>query len=440
MHLIIFCLMASIGWHVYFLASVIPFAITILIIPRQIKFMKKHDWVGFDIHKEARPAVAESGGLSMILGVAVGICILMAFVPSHLIMFMAVLASIILASVIGIIDDKLKLSAFKKIASTVIATVPMVAFYIATDIIPGTPPVPFLGTLQVTILYLPFIPGFLSVMMNAVNMLEGYNGEGSGTAIIVTVALLIAGIINGSMEAILLSLPVLASLIAFFFYNRYPAKIFPGDIGTLQVGMALGCIAIVGSLEFVVVIAFIPHFLNAFHVIRSVRGFKESSTIVVKDIEMIEGDMIKASKDPKAAMSLPRIITASGPLSEPELVRNIMVLTVVSSSFSVYSAILQYMTINGTIDDEIWISLLYLAINAVGCIVIFLLFPPLRGLIIIIASIFLAVLGLLILIDRFVIEIGFFNWLLAGALALIGGGAWYLLSMKYFAHITTRGK
>jgi UDP-N-acetylglucosamine--dolichyl-phosphate N-acetylglucosaminephosphotransferase len=45
------------------------FITTYLLLPYIIKIMKNKGYIGYDIHKNDRPEVAESGGISMVLGV-----------------------------------------------------------------------------------------------------------------------------------------------------------------------------------------------------------------------------------------------------------------------------------------------------------------------------------------------------------------------------------
>jgi len=304
-------------------------------------------------------------------------------------------------------------------------------FGLFPEIIKGKPPVPFLGMLRVEFLYAVFIPGFLAVLMNATNMLEGYNGQGSGTSIVVTLALIAGAVISGSSMALVLALPLLGALVAFFYYNRYPAKVFPGDIGTLTIGMAFGCIAIVGSMEFALIVAIIPHLFNAFHVIRSVRGFRESATIMVKDIELIDGDLIKASTAKNAPLTIPRIVTARAPLSEPVLVKNIIALNITPAALSVLSSALVVSTLHNDWLSPVLITCIVIAV-AIFIITSFL-FPAIRGLNLVFVIVYAAFIGLLVFIDRIVIDLGTTtNWLVAGALAMVGLGAWYILSMRYF--------
>nr|MDO8117566.1 hypothetical protein [Candidatus Sigynarchaeota archaeon] len=295
---------------------------------------------------------------------------------------------------------------------------------------------PFLGNLQVTILYLPFIPGFLAVLMNAVNMYEGYNGQGSGTSIVVSSSMIIAALITGSDIAVVLSFPLLFSLLGFFIYNRYPAKIFPGDIGTLLVGMYMGCIAILGNLEFVLIVSIMPHIFNAFHVIRSVRGFKESHDIRVKDIEVGEGDLIRASTQPGAPMTIPRIVVAKDPLNEAKLVKNLIFLNLIPALLSILSASLIKATVQGNFLDPILVG--FLIITVAVTIVILLFMKPIRWLNVAFFLVYVGFLALLVFIDMFVVGLGFFNWLIAGVLAFGGLLAWYYLFMKYFTRITSK--
>lgn len=434
--------MIEIQWHVIVVSIAAAFAATFLLLPKQIRFMHKINWVGHDIHKKSRPAVAESGGASVFFGVVIGLVVVMILAPASALVTFAVLISICAAAAIGFLDDKYRLSAIKKIVSVVFAAIPMTALYLGPmiglfpPIIKGEPPVPFLGLLQVRILYALFIPGFLAVLMNVTNMLEGYNGQGSGTSIVVTIALIAGAIISNSDTALILAVPLLGALVAFFHYNRFPAKVFPGDIGTLLIGMAFGCIAIVGSMEFALIVAIIPHVFNAFHVIRSVRGFKESATIKVKDIELIDGDLIKASTAKGSPLTIPKIVTAQKPLSEPALVKNIIMLNITPAALSVLSSALVVATIDQNWGSPVVITCLIVA--AAIFVTTSWFFPAIRGLNIIFGIVYVALMVLLVLIDQLVVGLGFFNWLVAGALALVGLGAWYILSMRYFNRIINR--
>ena len=56
---------------------------------------------------------------------------------------------------------------------------------------------------------------------------------------------------------------MLGALIAFLYYNRYPAKIFPGDTGTLIIGAAIVCIAFIGRVKLIAFIILMPNIIDA---------------------------------------------------------------------------------------------------------------------------------------------------------------------------------
>ncbi|HME53367.1 MAG TPA: hypothetical protein VKM55_14180 [Candidatus Lokiarchaeia archaeon] len=430
----------EIEWYVVLLVAVIPAIIVFFLLPKQIKYMHKINWIGHDIHKLAKPSVAESGGISVFVGLVVGLLLLL-FVPGMVWTTLAVLGSVVCAAAIGFLDDNYRFSALKKILSVVFATIPILLLYFFTSIIPGNPPVPILGALRATILYIPFIPFFLAVLMNTTNMYEGYNGQGSSTSIIVTIALILGALCMGSNSnaALLLSVPLLACLVCFYYYNKFPARVFPGDIGTLTIGMMFGCIAIIGRMEFVLIIAILPQAFNAFHVIRSVRGFKESDTIKIKDIEVIEGDLIKASTMRQAPLTIPRIIVAPKPLSEPTLVKNIFALSLTPAVLAVLSSAWIAATITGSI-----LSLLLVIILIIISFAVFILsciaFPAIRVLNIVFFIGFYGLIALLLFVRFFVIFVfnDIMNWMVGGVIGLVALAALYFISFKYFTRLVTR--
>ncbi|HLC47794.1 MAG TPA: hypothetical protein VJI13_01865, partial [Candidatus Norongarragalinales archaeon] len=63
-----------------------------------------------------------------------------------------------------------------------------------------------------------------------------------------------------SYESMIISVSLFSACIAFLFYNRYPAKIFPGDVGTYTIGATIASAVIVGNLEFFGLVLFAPYF------------------------------------------------------------------------------------------------------------------------------------------------------------------------------------
>jgi UDP-N-acetylglucosamine--dolichyl-phosphate N-acetylglucosaminephosphotransferase len=62
---------------------------------------------------------------------------------------------------------------------------------------------------------------------------------------------------------------MVASLLVFYLYNKYPARVFPGDVLTYSVGALIAIMAILGNFEKIAVFVFIPYIIET---VLKVRG------------------------------------------------------------------------------------------------------------------------------------------------------------------------
>jgi len=78
---------------------------------------------------------------------------------------------------------------------------------------------------------------------NALNITDGSDGLAGGLSAIAlaAAALLLPGAPAGERAV---AMTLVGGLLAFLFYNRYPARVFMGDIGSLGLGYALAAMAI----------------------------------------------------------------------------------------------------------------------------------------------------------------------------------------------------
>ncbi len=412
--------------------------------------MKKKGHVGFDIHKKARPEVAESGGVSIIIGLSAASIFLIIFFPilmNEIIIFML---TIILAGTIGFIDDRIKLRSRYKIFLIVFTGGIMFISNYFGFIHISSPTIPVLGKLRLTLLYPFTIPLIVAVFANTVNMLEGYNGEGSGTCLIAVCSLFICGILWNSAEAIIFSIVAIAVLIPFFIFNKYPAKIFPGDVGTLSMGSMIACIALFGSLEAAVFCALLIHIFNSFYILSSVRGFFESSEIreEKEDIILLEDDRIKASSQKDAALTLPRLLLAKGPLTEPELVKNFYAISIICGIFSIITTLLMLFTVGKL---ELFVVFIIIGIFAAPIIILLYYFPRIRGVISLMLVLLITGILFLIFLELFIMDIPIeglnliivivpANMIIAFVLVTPAFLVWYYLTIRYFWWEINKGK
>jgi UDP-N-acetylglucosamine--dolichyl-phosphate N-acetylglucosaminephosphotransferase len=418
------------------------FVITYLIIPYLIKFMKKKGHVGIDIHKNSRPEVAESGGIVIIFGILCTSVLLLIFFPNFSNEILIFILTVVLSGVIGFIDDRIRLKSRYKVILTIFTGIIIFIANVFGFISIESLTIPFLGKLRLNIIYPIVVPIIVAVFANTVNMLEGYNGEGSGTSIIALISLFVCSIIWDSAEGMLFTVISLAVLIPFYLYNKFPAKIFPGDVGTLSIGAIFAGIALFGSLEAAVFCALLIHIFNSFYVLYSVKGFLESSEILnnKSDIILLENDLIKASDLKSAALTLPRLILAKGPLREPELVKNIYIISIICGFISILTTLLMVLT---TGNQDFTIPIIVAVIFGVITTIVLYFFPRIRGIVILMVVLMVIGYVYLICIELFIMPLNFVdinilgliiptNILISLILVIPGLLVWYYITIKYF--------
>ncbi len=105
--------------------------------------------------------------------------------------------------------------------------------------------IPFVGTFDLGIWYVPFAAFTITAFANAVNVTDGLDGLASG---VLMISLFGLWLLSASILDVPLSLFIalwIGSLISFLYFNVFPARIFMGDVGSLAFGATL---AVVGLL------------------------------------------------------------------------------------------------------------------------------------------------------------------------------------------------
>lgn len=192
---------------------------------------------------------------------------------------------------IGFVDDYLKiirrnnlgLRAWQKLVLQLVGAVALVmAFSYILD--RGTfVLVPFIGTtFDMGNWYIPFAVFVVLAMVNSVNLTDGLDGLASGVSSVVAVFFALAGVtlVNGAGTSFAICLA--GACIGFLIFNRYPAKIFMGDTGSLALGGGLSAVAILMNMELFLPIVGIVFVIEAISVIIQVISFKTRGKRVFK--------------------------------------------------------------------------------------------------------------------------------------------------------------
>ena len=325
-------------------ATLVSFIMSFFITPLIAKFMMKIGHVGIDVHKPWKPRIPESSGLSLIISTTVGLLIMALFDLRNLLKIASLILSSSFAGAIGLLDDFRNLDAKVKTALTVLAITPIIYFgtYVPKLVLP------FIGETRLTLVYLAIIPFALAVTANATNMIDVYNGSMVGSMLFAFIALLAASVIKlsngvGDYFPIYSSAIIIASLLGYLRYNKYPAKVFNGDTGSLFVGTYFGALAILGRLEVVAVTAFMPQIMNGFGIISIIKGLRERREIHVRPVVVDDASgYISAVKNPDAPLTLAHLLTLKTPLRESEVVFGFWLLSIIAAILSLIVAYLTY--------------------------------------------------------------------------------------------------
>lgn len=187
---------------------------------------------------------------------------------------------------IGFIDDYIKvvkkrnlgLTALQKfLAQLIVAVLYVVIMYLKGSLSPMVE-IPFIHyELVMPIwIYVPFILFVIVGVVNAVNLTDGLDGLASSVTIVVALFFMAVSLLGETVmyDVSAFSAAVVGGLAAFLIYNKYPAKVFMGDTGSLFLGASVVFMAInTGKIIYLIPAGFV-YFMETLSVIIQTSYFK----------------------------------------------------------------------------------------------------------------------------------------------------------------------
>lgn len=273
-------------WTQIFIPIAVSFAITVTIMPLFIGYfqMKKQGQVtreeGPTWHN-VKTGTPTMGGLvfllaSLITSLAMGIW-LKQVTPSLLI----ILFILVLYGLLGFLDDFIKvfkkrnlgLNSRQKLIGQVIGGI---VFYLVYRHEGFVETLDVFGLVKVPlgIFYGLFIIFWLVGFSNAVNLTDGIDGLVSGLGTISFGAYALIAWHQQQFDVVIICLSVIGGLLGFFPYNKKPAKIFMGDVGSLALGGLLAAISIILRQEWTLLLIGLVYVCETASVILQVGSFK----------------------------------------------------------------------------------------------------------------------------------------------------------------------
>ncbi|MBP2098351.1 phospho-N-acetylmuramoyl-pentapeptide-transferase [Enterococcus rivorum] len=129
-------------------------------------------------------------------------------------------------------------------------------------------------TIPLGIFYGIFIIFWLVGFSNAVNLADGIDGLVAGLGTISFGTYAIIAWKQQQFDVVIVCLSVIGGLLGFFPYNRKPAKIFMGDVGSLALGGLLAAISIILRQEWTLLLIGLVYVCETASVILQVMSFK----------------------------------------------------------------------------------------------------------------------------------------------------------------------
>lgn len=266
-----------IGITVAFIISVI---LCIIVIPflRKLKFGQYEREEGPQSHK-SKSGTPTMGGVVILASLLVTSLLFIRDYPK----IAPVLFVTLGFGLVGFVDDYIKVVMKRNLGLTemqktvgqfVVATVFLIYLMKFSDV--GTLIIiPFANgvTIDLGWLYIPFFYFVMLGTVNGSNFTDGLDGLATSVTIMIAVFFMAVSIgENSGVEPVAAAL--VGALLGFFLFNKYPAKVFMGDTGSLALGGFVASIAFMLNMPlFIVIVAFI-YLLEVLSVIIQVTYFK----------------------------------------------------------------------------------------------------------------------------------------------------------------------
>ncbi|MGT2894830.1 phospho-N-acetylmuramoyl-pentapeptide-transferase [Streptococcus entericus] len=269
-------------------AGLVAFGLVVLLMPSFMRFYKLKKIGGQQMHADVKQHLEKAGTPTMGGTVFILVSLLVAGIFGVLLykgtpQLGAIFGNLLVLFIygtIGFLDDFLKI--FKKINEGLTPKQKLalqifggLVFYLVHVLPSGTDSLNILGIeLHLGIFYLAFLLFWLVGFSNAVNLTDGIDGLSSISVVISLLAYSVIAVQQKQFDILLLNLTVVGGLLGFFVFNKKPAKVFMGDVGSLALGALLASISITLRQEWTLLLIGLVYVIETLSVMLQVTYFK----------------------------------------------------------------------------------------------------------------------------------------------------------------------
>ncbi|HJB78900.1 MAG TPA: phospho-N-acetylmuramoyl-pentapeptide-transferase [Candidatus Nosocomiicoccus stercorigallinarum] len=257
---------------------------------KELKFGQSIRQEGPESHL-AKTGTPTMGGISFIAVTTVLSLIALIFVDdiSKLLILIIVTLGF---GLIGFIDDYIivvkkdntgltsKQKALAQVVVSIIVFFIMMKFVPSIELgvsIPGTD-----FTIHLGYLFVLWIVFWLVGFSNAVNLTDGLDGLSTSTTIVANLSFLIIAWMSSENEIVIFLAILIGAQLGFLIFNKYPAKVFMGDTGSLALGGIVGIVSIMLNNSLLLLLIGIVFVVETASVIIQVISFKTTGKRIFK--------------------------------------------------------------------------------------------------------------------------------------------------------------
>ena len=266
------------------IALLLAFLLSVLTYPVFIKRMNQLQF-GQQIREDGPARHAQKSGTPTMGGlVIIASAVIAALFTAGLAKPLLVVLPVLLGcGLLGFLDDYLKIvrkqslgfKARSKLFGMLIISVIFMILLSLTDLYNPVVKLPFINiTMNLGLIYPLFVLLLITGFSNSVNLTDGVDGLAAGTAALALAAFAYIGYRAGIPSVALFCAALTGACLGFLVFNRHPARLFMGDVGSLALGGALAAVAVVAAADLFLLIIGAVFVLEALSVTLQVASFQ----------------------------------------------------------------------------------------------------------------------------------------------------------------------
>lgn len=238
---------------------------------------------------EVKSGTPTMGGVSILLAVSLSSVFFSFFVNENQLLTLLLVFIFIVFAIIGFVDDYIKvvmkrnlgLTSKQKLLGQIIGAI---LFYVGINtIIPAQAiQLPFDISLNIGLFYSIFVIFWLVGFSNATNLTDGIDGLLATTGTIAYAAYTVIAVWQNQWAVAIFTATVMGSLLGFFIFNKKPARIFMGDVGSLALGAGLAGASIILNQEWTLLLIGLIFVMETASVMLQVTSFKTRGKRIFK--------------------------------------------------------------------------------------------------------------------------------------------------------------